>query len=109
MLNRPKTYSGPAKEFVDPVTSLTIMERENVAAKQLDWRGEEDVERICGAFIEFLWSSSKTTFDLLIEEKKKQKRKKAQEEEEANAAKAKKKKKGKDPLDLKRQLAHKED
>ena len=46
---------------------------------------------------------------MLVEQKKKEKRKKAQEEEEANAAKAKKKKKGKDPLDLKRQLAHKED
>ena len=69
MDQKPKTYKGHAQEFNDPEEGPKIREREKTAEKMLQWEGEPEVERICDSFITFLWESSKTTANLLKEEK----------------------------------------
>ena len=64
-----KMYNGHAKEFNDPIEGPKIKERELVATKMNEWKGEPEVEMICNSFITFLWESSKTTTNLLKEEK----------------------------------------
>ena len=82
MTSRPKTYTGPAKEFADPEASKKITEREISASKMLDWQGEEDVEAICNTFIEYLWSGSLTTLKALQSERLKNKIEVQEEEED---------------------------
>lgn len=62
-------YSGHAKEFNDPIEGPIIRKRENIASKMNEWQGEPEVEMICNAFIKFLWESSKSTANLIKEER----------------------------------------
>jgi hypothetical protein len=69
MAKKPKTYDGPGKEFQDEKSSKKIKEREAIASKMVEWKGDEDVEAICKNFIEFLWSGSLTTLKVLQKER----------------------------------------
>lgn len=62
-------YRGHAAEFNDPIEGPKIRKREQIAEKMNQWNGEPEVEMICNAFIKFLWESSKSTANLLKEEK----------------------------------------
>ena len=69
MIAKPKSYNGPALEFNNPDEAVAIREREMIAQKMLQWNGDEDVEKVSEAFLDFLWSSSKTTARMIKEKK----------------------------------------
>ena len=54
MNEKPKTYNGPALEITDPVKADRIRKKERKAMKNMEWRGEDDIEMISQNFMKFL-------------------------------------------------------
>lgn len=50
MLDKPKTYEGPARLFDNPELAKKIRDVEQRAKRKLAWRGGEDLETMCAMF-----------------------------------------------------------
>ena len=46
MNEKPRTYNGPALEITDPFKADRIRKKERKAMKNMEWRGEDDIEMI---------------------------------------------------------------
>jgi hypothetical protein len=58
MIDMPKTYNGPALNFMDPELAKKIREVEARTKKQLEWRGDEDLEVLALMFTKLLTAPS---------------------------------------------------
>lgn len=53
-LANPRTYTGPADDYADPVKARKLRAKELKAKGLQEWRGIESVEMICEMFTTFL-------------------------------------------------------
>ena len=60
LADKPKSYAGPATEFLDPEQASEIETRVKEAKKLVEWKGDEDIENLSHQYLEYLFSSSRS-------------------------------------------------
>lgn len=58
MIDKPKTYDGPARAFEDPVKAKKIRDVEQRIRRKMSWRGSEDLEMMSSMFTTMLTAPS---------------------------------------------------
>ena len=53
-LANPRTYTGPADDYADPIKARKLRAKEEKAKRMQEWKGEESIELICEMFTMFL-------------------------------------------------------